>query len=172
MKIFFKLFWFLLTLASTLPLFFAVILHPFFITHFVFFCVLTDLFLDSVLHLLLKFEGKNLCSFKNQLRDKGHFLKTYFFIFYHTLKFFFEVRFLMLKRKKKFFSHTDLFISILFLYFEYILILLFLLIRKLTVHFFLHRSDPKLFRDDVDIKFSRTLNSCKVPQVCLQGPLS
>uniref|UniRef100_A0A1I8IW63 Ras-specific guanine nucleotide-releasing factor 2 n=1 Tax=Macrostomum lignano TaxID=282301 RepID=A0A1I8IW63_9PLAT len=26
------------------------------------------------------------------------------------------------------------------------------------------RSDPKLFRDDVDIKFSRTLNSCKVPQ--------
>ena len=27
------------------------------------------------------------------------------------------------------------------------------------------RSDPKLFRDDVDIKFSRTLNSCKVPQV-------
>ncbi|OWF45269.1 Ras-specific guanine nucleotide-releasing factor 1 [Mizuhopecten yessoensis] len=27
------------------------------------------------------------------------------------------------------------------------------------------RSDPKLFRDDVDIKFSRTLNSCKVPQI-------
>ena len=27
------------------------------------------------------------------------------------------------------------------------------------------RSDPKLFRDDIDIKFSRTLNSCKVPQV-------
>ncbi|XP_041368344.1 ras-specific guanine nucleotide-releasing factor 2-like isoform X7 [Gigantopelta aegis] len=26
-------------------------------------------------------------------------------------------------------------------------------------------SDPKLFRDDVDIKFSRTLNSCKVPQI-------
>lgn len=31
--------------------------------------------------------------------------------------------------------------------------------------FLLLRSDPKLFRDDVDIKFSRTLNSCKVPQV-------
>jgi len=27
------------------------------------------------------------------------------------------------------------------------------------------RTDPKLFRDDVDIKFSRSLNSCKVPQV-------
>ncbi|XP_013403416.1 ras-specific guanine nucleotide-releasing factor 1 [Lingula anatina] len=26
-------------------------------------------------------------------------------------------------------------------------------------------SDPKLFRDDIDIKFSRTLNSCKVPQI-------
>ncbi|CAH1796894.1 unnamed protein product [Owenia fusiformis] len=26
-------------------------------------------------------------------------------------------------------------------------------------------SDPKLFKDDVDIKFSRTLNSCKVPQI-------
>uniref|UniRef100_A0A1I8HJ56 Ras-specific guanine nucleotide-releasing factor 2 n=1 Tax=Macrostomum lignano TaxID=282301 RepID=A0A1I8HJ56_9PLAT len=27
------------------------------------------------------------------------------------------------------------------------------------------RSDPKLYRDDIDIKFSRTLNSCKVPQI-------
>ncbi|ELT93796.1 hypothetical protein CAPTEDRAFT_169570 [Capitella teleta] len=27
------------------------------------------------------------------------------------------------------------------------------------------RSDPKLFRDDIDIKFSRTLNSCRVPQI-------
>ncbi|XP_071170637.1 ras-specific guanine nucleotide-releasing factor 2-like isoform X4 [Mytilus edulis] len=27
------------------------------------------------------------------------------------------------------------------------------------------RSDPKLFKDDVDIRFSRTLNSCKVPQI-------
>ncbi|XP_064620078.1 ras-specific guanine nucleotide-releasing factor 2-like isoform X2 [Lineus longissimus] len=27
------------------------------------------------------------------------------------------------------------------------------------------RSDPKLFRDDEEIKFSRTLNSCKVPQI-------
>ncbi|CAH8637131.1 unnamed protein product [Schistosoma haematobium] len=27
------------------------------------------------------------------------------------------------------------------------------------------RSDPKLFKDDVDIKFSHTLNSCKVPQI-------
>lgn len=24
------------------------------------------------------------------------------------------------------------------------------------------KNDPKLFRDDVDIRFSRTLNSCKV----------
>lgn len=31
-----------------------------------------------------------------------------------------------------------------------------------------YRSDRRLFLDDVDIKFSRTLNSCKVPQVCLQ----
>lgn len=30
------------------------------------------------------------------------------------------------------------------------------------------RSDPKLFKDDVDIKFSHTLNSCKVPQVSKQ----
>ncbi|XP_060829165.1 ras-specific guanine nucleotide-releasing factor 2-like isoform X5 [Bombus pascuorum] len=27
------------------------------------------------------------------------------------------------------------------------------------------RNDPKLFKDDVDIRFSRTLNSCKVPQI-------
>ncbi|KAF7262027.1 hypothetical protein EG68_00650 [Paragonimus skrjabini miyazakii] len=27
------------------------------------------------------------------------------------------------------------------------------------------RSDPRLFKDDVDIKFSHTLNSCKVPQI-------
>ncbi|XP_070543537.1 ras-specific guanine nucleotide-releasing factor 2-like isoform X2 [Ptychodera flava] len=27
------------------------------------------------------------------------------------------------------------------------------------------RSDPRLFKDDIDIRFSRTLNSCKVPQI-------
>ncbi|KAL6436743.1 hypothetical protein ACFW04_004875 [Cataglyphis niger] len=27
------------------------------------------------------------------------------------------------------------------------------------------RNDPKLFKDDVDIRFSRTLNSCKIPQI-------
>ncbi|CAM1331460.1 RASGRF1 (predicted) [Pycnogonum litorale] len=27
------------------------------------------------------------------------------------------------------------------------------------------RNDPRLFKDDVDIRFSRTLNSCKVPQI-------
>ena len=27
------------------------------------------------------------------------------------------------------------------------------------------KNDPKLFRDDIDIRFSRSLNSCKVPQV-------
>ncbi|XP_077988793.1 ras-specific guanine nucleotide-releasing factor 2-like [Glandiceps talaboti] len=28
-----------------------------------------------------------------------------------------------------------------------------------------YRSDPRLFKDDVDIRFCRTLNSCKVPQI-------
>lgn len=32
------------------------------------------------------------------------------------------------------------------------------------------RSDPKLFKDDVDIRFSRTLNSCKVPQIRYATP--
>lgn len=27
------------------------------------------------------------------------------------------------------------------------------------------RNDPRLFKDDVDIRFSRTLNSCKLPQI-------
>ncbi|XP_055347134.1 ras-specific guanine nucleotide-releasing factor 1-like [Paramacrobiotus metropolitanus] len=27
------------------------------------------------------------------------------------------------------------------------------------------KNDPKLFRDDIDIRFSRSLNSCKVPQI-------
>ncbi|XP_043515989.1 ras-specific guanine nucleotide-releasing factor 2-like isoform X4 [Frieseomelitta varia] len=31
-------------------------------------------------------------------------------------------------------------------------------------------NDPKLFNDDVDIKFSKTLNSCKIPQVRLATP--
>jgi hypothetical protein len=38
--------------------------------------------------------------------------------------------------------------------------------RKILFFFsYWSRTDPKLFRDDVDIKFSRSLNSCKVPQV-------
>lgn len=32
------------------------------------------------------------------------------------------------------------------------------------------RSDPRLFNDDVDIRFSRTLNSCKLPQVRYATP--
>ena len=32
------------------------------------------------------------------------------------------------------------------------------------------RSDPRLFKDDVDIRFSRTLNSCKLPQVRYATP--
>ncbi|CAD7092815.1 unnamed protein product [Hermetia illucens] len=32
------------------------------------------------------------------------------------------------------------------------------------------RTDPKLFKDDVDIRFSRTLNSCKLPQVRYATP--
>lgn len=30
---------------------------------------------------------------------------------------------------------------------------------------FSYRNDPRLFKDDVDIRFSRTLNSCKLPQI-------
>ncbi|KAA3674912.1 uncharacterized protein DEA37_0011536, partial [Paragonimus westermani] len=33
------------------------------------------------------------------------------------------------------------------------------------VSVFFYSSDPRLFKDDVDIKFSHTLNSCKVPQI-------
>lgn len=32
------------------------------------------------------------------------------------------------------------------------------------------RADPRLFKDDVDIRFSRTLNSCKLPQVRYATP--
>ncbi|XP_011501193.1 PREDICTED: ras-specific guanine nucleotide-releasing factor 2-like [Ceratosolen solmsi marchali] len=32
------------------------------------------------------------------------------------------------------------------------------------------RNDPKLFKDDTDIRFSRTLNSCKVPQIRYATP--
>ncbi|KAK7085516.1 Ras protein-specific guanine nucleotide-releasing factor [Halocaridina rubra] len=32
------------------------------------------------------------------------------------------------------------------------------------------KNDPKLFRDDVDIRFSRTLNSCKVPHIRYATP--
>ena len=32
------------------------------------------------------------------------------------------------------------------------------------------KSDPSLFKDDVDIKFSRSLNNCKVPQIRYATP--
>jgi hypothetical protein len=32
------------------------------------------------------------------------------------------------------------------------------------------KNDPKLFKDDIDIRFSRTLNSCKVPQIRYATP--
>lgn len=32
------------------------------------------------------------------------------------------------------------------------------------------RCDPRLFADDVDIRFSRALNSCKVPQIRYATP--
>lgn len=35
---------------------------------------------------------------------------------------------------------------------------------------FLDRNDPRLFKDDVDIRFSRTLNSCKLPQIRYASP--
>ena len=40
-----------------------------------------------------------------------------------------------------------------------------ILLLKLMINSRNDRCDPKLFKDDVDIKFSRSLNSCKVPQV-------
>lgn len=36
--------------------------------------------------------------------------------------------------------------------------------------FFGSRNDPRLFKDDVDIRFSRTLNSCKLPQIRYASP--
>lgn len=32
------------------------------------------------------------------------------------------------------------------------------------------RNDPRLYKDDVDIRFSRTLNSCKLPQIRYASP--
>lgn len=32
------------------------------------------------------------------------------------------------------------------------------------------RNDPRLFKDDIDIRFSRTLNSCKLPQIRYASP--
>lgn len=32
------------------------------------------------------------------------------------------------------------------------------------------KNDPKLFKDEADIRFSRTLNSCKVPQIRYATP--
>lgn len=45
-------------------------------------------------------------------------------------------------------------------------------------HMFVHvkndissfRNDPRLFKDDIDIRFSRTLNSCKLPQIRYASP--
>ena len=34
----------------------------------------------------------------------------------------------------------------------------------------LNRNDPRLYKDDVDIRFSRTLNSCKLPQIRYASP--
>lgn len=34
----------------------------------------------------------------------------------------------------------------------------------------IRRNDPRLFKDDVDIRFSRTLNSCKLPQIRYASP--
>ena len=33
-----------------------------------------------------------------------------------------------------------------------------------------NRNDPRLYKDDVDIRFSRTLNSCKLPQIRYASP--
>ena len=38
-----------------------------------------------------------------------------------------------------------------------------MLYKLITLSIF--RNDPRLFKDDVDIRFSRTLNSCKLPQI-------
>lgn len=40
--------------------------------------------------------------------------------------------------------------------------------RSVTLFFF--RNDPRLYKDDVDIRFSRTLNSCKLPQIRYASP--
>lgn len=32
------------------------------------------------------------------------------------------------------------------------------------------KNDPRLFKDETDIRFSRTLNSCKVPQIRYATP--
>lgn len=41
---------------------------------------------------------------------------------------------------------------------------------KLTNTYFARRNDPRLYKDDVDIRFSRTLNSCKLPQIRYASP--
>ena len=40
----------------------------------------------------------------------------------------------------------------------------------LFMYFVFYRNDPRLFKDDVDIRFSRTLNSCKLPQIRYASP--
>lgn len=41
---------------------------------------------------------------------------------------------------------------------------------EFILFFFNFRNDPRLFKDDVDIRFSRTLNSCKLPQIRYASP--
>lgn len=40
----------------------------------------------------------------------------------------------------------------------------------LIILFFPFRNDPRLYKDDVDIRFSKTLNSCKLPQIRYASP--
>ena len=39
-------------------------------------------------------------------------------------------------------------------------------ITKHLIFVLIFRSDPKLFTDDTDIKYCKTLNCCKLPKVC------
>jgi len=51
----------------------------------------------------------------------------------------------------------------------YLLLYTFIFLGSMAAHQAL-RADPRLFKDDVDIRFSRTLNSCKLPQVRYATP--
>ena len=39
-------------------------------------------------------------------------------------------------------------------------------VTKHVIFVLIFRSDPKLFTDDTDIKYCKTLNCCKLPKVC------